>query len=379
MKNFFHYEYIEKHHSLGMDAKLRRDLLKIRKRADAVNKYQNFTREHDFYSPDNIYIVHRRPKILKFSVDDVVYEIIGFASGGAGWSRVKLESKLVGRIYFKKLVSIDRGIDAVWTWKRWFSQVASQRYEPEEVSISAKNRRRSPPASVYLPNVSSREGDKDESGHFGPHIAPFNRWNERDKLSEIMKAWIRNEPSRRRFRVNLDSVISRMRVRHDVQDIVVLCSAVESLPTAAGDEYDPKKLDEIASSADAKAASLGVSIQAGRVRGLLSMLSRRSLPDRLREIFSEIEMAPNDQKSLIKNIKELRTIGAHGVSISDETLPEVNPVVVALASACILFEMKSAGFDLKQKGFVAKHDLQLAIARLHQIDAEHTAKGARAQ
>jgi hypothetical protein len=41
--------------------------------------------------------------------------------------------------------------------------------------------------------------------------------------------------------------------------------------------------------------------------------------------------------------------------------------------------MKSAGFDLKQKGFVAKHDLQLAIARLHQIDAEHTAKGARAQ
>ncbi len=370
--DFFRYDFIESHSLYKAPKNILNKLMQIRSAADKINQYQDYVRTHDFFSPDMVYISHGPKKIISFTVDDARYEIVSAGSSGFGGNSLHLQTRFYARIYWSKLVNLDDALDAAWSWKRFFSQIASEELEPSKVGVRANGTsRRTVSASLYLPNLIG-VSHRPNPWNFGPANVPFREWNERSKLSDLMQSWLLGEPDRRRFRVLLNGVISTMHTRYNLSDIVDLCAAVESISKGGISAYSEEAIEKVTLAAFKEAELLGLNVSVERITGLIKQLNQRSLPTRLKEIFSTISplISSNEQRVLVRNILELRTIAAHGHVVTEMTIPKLSPTVIALASALIVFDQVASGLNVNDERLIAKTDLKMSIGAIMRLHAE---------
>jgi hypothetical protein len=204
---------------------------------------------------------------------------------------------------------------------------------------------------VYLSNAKRRDGKKEfDAWAFRSGDSPFSTWKERKNLGIAMQAWVSKEAERHTFRVNLDRVIANMRKGESLEDIVTLCSAVESLDELKSPQtLTDKDLKNISKAAIAGAQEAGVTIDPARIRSVLALLKHQSLPQRLKLLMEAIapHVSDNHAKAIISGALSLRTIAAHGGSIASLKIPRVSPIVTALAGACVLYDLLTSDFPPK--------------------------------
>jgi hypothetical protein len=342
LKNFFHHGIVEWQSLYEAPKDVLSAIKKLRKRG-------TFARTYDFYKPETLYLVHKLPRVMSFKVEGRQYEIgWGLSTRGPTWDSIALKAEPYARISFPKLVDIEQATDFAWAWMRLFSQLAMEHLDI--ISMSVAGRRRGPPtaAEVYLPNNAQEERfERESSFSFGPGEAPLSRWKERGSLSKAMQSWISREDARSTFRVSVDTAIANLAERTSLQDIVTLCSAIESLDELKSDDMMlDSSLDAIANGAIQAAAAVAPGVDPNRVRGVINLLRHRSLPQRLKLVLDAI--APHITNAESKKIRSgtlgLRAIAAHGGPISELSIPRVRPIVVALAGVCVLYDALTSGF-----------------------------------
>jgi ApeA N-terminal domain 1 len=243
-------------------------------------------RRYDFFHPLELYVIHQPRRVLRFKAGDSTYEIFsGYSSKGGGWSDLNLKAEPSARNTFDTPVSIDDAVNRIWTWKRFFSQVAMQTLSVEAISAGTR-RRRYPEATLYLPYARVNSQENSYPGDFHPGDAPLNRWRDRGALAEVMQRWLSKEERRRQFRISVDDVVENMRKRASITDIVTLCSAIEGLSelnekTALSDA----QIEVIVCGAAAAATASSIEVTPDRLRGLLKMLQHQSLPRKMNLLY----------------------------------------------------------------------------------------------
>ena len=372
LQYFFHYPVVESHMTHGIEREATALVKGIRKAK--AEKSKRKSRDYDFLNPFEIYVVHRIPKAISVSVGDRIFEVWSGMTLSAGVGTIDFRSEPSARIRFRVPTGLDDALDAVWEWKRFFSQVAMERLEPTAISARSKRARRGRSADLYLPNL---RGKKAIDRHrFHPGNVPFNFWDDRAALGGLMQRWLAEEPRRRMFRVLLDYVLAERDQRAALEDIVTLCSAVDGLEELSNaTDYPPEGLNEMANAAHVAAVQAGFDVGYDRIRTLMGMLQHRGLPAKLSALFDHMgELLSRDDKSLLRStVMELRQIAAHGRAYSEFTIPKVAPAVEALAAVCVLFDLGSVGAPFEPR----EHQPLIAVGRLKQSIAELKKLGGR--
>lgn len=345
IENFFSHRVIESHFLSGS----RQQASKILKYARRVRLSQKYKVQSDFSRPDSVYIVHKTPKILSFDALGSRFEIHWGMRSSHGWGSITLRAEPFAHIRFSAPKSVDDAIDEIWIWKRLFCQLAMERLELTGVWARGVPRRRY--ADIYLPNT-ARDGKKRDfdAWAFRSGESPFSSWRDRHKLAEGMQSWLSKEKGRRTFRINVDRVIANLHERVSLEDVVTLCSAIESLDELKSDGgLSNGDIGIIADAAVAGASRAGIAIDPARIRGTLGLLKHRSLPQRLKGLMNAISTAvtQEDAKIIMDGTLGLRTIAAHGGSITSPSIPRVSPIVTALTGCCVLYDLLTSAFPAR--------------------------------
>jgi hypothetical protein len=212
---------------------------------EALRKVKNKHRQRvDYNRPSELYIIHNLPPYpIKFRVEDRGYSIFWGHSEGVGRHIVDVKAKPIANIKFKRPVSIDRAIDHVWDWKRFFEQLSFQPLNVDSVSVMSNTRQPSHSVDIYLPNLPA------DKSTVHPGDIPMNMWKDRARLSVAMQTWLSRGSKRETFRVAISRVLEESQTRTSLDDIVKLCAAVESLTEF--DEESKISLEQISQLAGA--------------------------------------------------------------------------------------------------------------------------------
>lgn len=341
LSHFFHYPHIE----YGLGFRTESDLHSlVQKMREETARLVNYPVRDNLIRPDEIYFVHRFPRAMKFQVEDRYYSV-GFIRRvrGLGGSSTSVKVEPLATIGFREPVGIDTALSRLWEWREFFIQIAMAPMQVTAISVKEAVSHRSASADLYLPGAKQEQRGRSE---IHPAELPLNQWEDRAQLRDVMQEWLRRSRERRTFRAYLNNVIEASARRSDIQDIVRLCSAVESLSEFM-EESDISKEDvkTMANAAHATMADSGRNIDKRRILDVLSVLRQMSLSKRLDLIAAATAPAvePDHAMAIVRAAKELRNSAAHGRSMADERTPITGPVTDGLAAICAAYDLLSCG------------------------------------
>lgn len=340
---FFHYGYVEWQSACKDDAELVEAIKTIRRRG---YKY-NSLRGYDFFRPHEIYIIHSVPRIIKFRAESRYYEIhIGQSSGGVAWGDINVKTEPIAVIVFDKPTLLDEALERVFEWQQFFVQVAMEPLSLEGLTTRGERSWRAPSQDVYLPQLRKKSVNIPTSYQLHPGEIPFNFWDDRHHLRNVMQNWLLNGSSRAKFRGSLNRVIEGRISRSDLSDLVGICAGLEALPDlSVNEKFGQDAIELMANAAFLAIRDKNFDVDIERIRGVLSILDRPSLSNRLRVLASHIQSVLPLEVShpIIKATPKLRNLSAHGGSFTDRIIPMVAPVVEGLASMCTIFDLVTSG------------------------------------
>ena len=146
LEKFFQFEVIERHHLYKAKTEIMQTLRALR------SQENHFPKKYEFYFPNQVWLLHRLPRVQEFRVDDRVYEIRMGMTESLSWSEPRLKFMPLALIHFDEPISIDDAITHVWDWRRFFSQISMHQYPLQSIGARAKRRPRGY-ASLYMPNL----------------------------------------------------------------------------------------------------------------------------------------------------------------------------------------------------------------------------------
>ena len=101
----------------------------------------------------------------------------------------------------------------------------------------------------------------------------------------------------------------------------------------------------MAEAAGSAAADHKVALSVDRLRSILAQLQRRSLAEKMRELGRRAmpEVDIQDIELVISTARKCRDDATHRGAVSEQRQSQVGPVVEALASMCVAFDLRDAG------------------------------------
>ena len=331
----FAYNYIETLNVFGSPSESLRTAL------DSAR--YDFFREEPL-SPDEVYVVNDLGKLVNFEANGLQYSIYAGRRTRHGRNRLNIEVKLVGTIDFPEAVDLETATDACWDWRRYFNQMAMATLPFTGMTVAATTEPSSQRGNLYLPNERGPIVGRKET-RTDPHHMPMNQWHEREAAGEAMRRWLTHQEERRVFRAALDRVLARPG-HVAIEDAVALCGGVDSLAELSIRGTLPREaLDKMTEAAIAAAVASGLSLEPGRVRGVLGSLQSENLRQRLRRL-AEIAAPEADSELVgqwIEVLLPLRLFGAHGRAPATDHDLIAGPAVQALAALCARYDLQQAG------------------------------------
>ena len=340
-ENFFYYQHAEPLDSSHMSDEAKAVLLGMRYNPDE---------EKDFAAPEHVFIVHELQEAIDFRVEARRYRVWMGGSETFGWHKIGFRVYPTAEIFFDQPVTIDEALDRVWEWRRFFAQMAMNHLNFIGIGFRASHDPRATVGSVYLPNTERRKNNGRGPYDLHPAHLPLNGWGERNALAEAMRKWLEQNSSRRAFRARLDRVIQNMNRRMDQMDLIELSAGIDSLAELGGKEAFPAgAIDSMVEAARGAAANKNVIVEADRLRGILSQLQRRSLGEKMKELGRRAmpDHDFNDIELVVSTARKCRNDAAHRGAVSEQRQAQIGPVVEALASICIAFDLRGAGVPCK--------------------------------
>ena len=334
LSHFFHYRHIERFYVTKEDG----SFLHALRKAGGLGR--GFV---DFKNPFAYYAARRSSRVFSIKMPNQTYSIrLTLSEVESGNDRLSLKVTPHCRIQFHRQVNIKEALQAAYDWCRFFNQLACDHLPLVAIAMGASKVKL---ADIYLP------GEDRPAASAVPrewiHL-PFNSWKSRQRLAKGMRNWLQADDQRRSFRLFLNRVLGTIRSRSDLTDVLLLCSAVESLPVdGISAQTIPKKvLKEMSQAAIDYATDHNVTDISGRVKGLLGNLNRPSLALRLNHLLDILPspVTDEDRKLLIDSATALRTAVAHGKPIGREIELRSGPTAQALVGACALFDQHMCGF-----------------------------------
>lgn len=355
LEDIFYYELAEWQSLHGAPARTLKALRNLR----SIEKV--YPRDYEYFSPRDVYLLHRLPRVLRERVGDRIYEIWLGLSERHHHNALTLAPRAIATLRFDRAVPLDTALDAVWAWRRFFQQLAMKPLPFGEMSCRGSGRRQQRSSDLYFPNM---EQDAPKASRhpieFRASHVPYGQWKHRRKFAEAMRRWLEADERRRLFRARVDRVLEQMRHETSSRLVMDLCAAIESLTELKGPSaVSDKDVAAIADAAGAAAAKATPPIPKDRVRGLLALLQHQSLPQRMKLLAAalEPELDKADAREIIKSARDLRNFEAHGSYWDEMTMPLVAPTLDALASLCVFWDLKTSGFP------AAFDDRELLAAR----------------
>lgn len=160
--------------------------------------------------PRAVYILHRFPRICRFSLNDRTYSLFMGTAERHGLRSLALEAQVIATIRFKSPVPLDDALDAAWAWRRFFHQITMKQLPFSAISCRGRIERRLAGCAVYLPNLDRpTEGGGRHPLEFSPRDMTLGRWKDRTAFASVMKSWLERDPQRRLFRVRLDRALAQ--------------------------------------------------------------------------------------------------------------------------------------------------------------------------
>lgn len=367
---FFWYEMTEEY-DLGDRKEAFVELLsKLREDRGELIKDSGIAREFDFLDPERIFLAHRSPDKMEFTVGDITYSIfMGSYTRGTSYNSIDVRHEPMATITFPEPVTIQEATSAVWKWNRFFNQIARMNLELLEVSVCGSLDERAPMSAVYLTNERWAPSDTDPHHEFHPAAVPHSSWAERDKLKTLMMHWLECETDRHRYRVFVDGVIKQRFKADGFRQIAALCAAVDSL----GGMSSESKLEKSTLAEMVKSAAEHVpDIPQDRIKAALGSLSSTSLRFKIEKMTQVVAPGLTDEAvaRFSKQVKRLRNIAAHGIPEEPLQQPLLMPVCDALLALCILYDQELSGLDTTVTEFqgrlVARQDLSWALRIIEQ-------------
>jgi hypothetical protein len=266
---------------------------------------------------------------------------------------VLIEPMVLATIKFDTKVPLTDAIDEVWTWRRFFHQLAMRPLALTAIECRPSSRSRAPASDVYLSNLDNPP--KLDTGYprFSARNVPFNTWRDRKKLATFMRAWLERDEQRRQFRSRLDHVLDKMQSVTSTSLVAELCSAIETLEELRKpSELAAADLSKMIDAAAAVGATTLPPVPRERVKGLLGLLLHQSLPQSLKALAAELgDVVPMPlSRDVIRHARDFRTFDAHGGSWEELRVPLVMPTLHVLAAMCVLWDLKTSGLPPEHMG-----------------------------
>lgn len=375
LEDLFSYDLLEWQSLYKVDPMAKKAIKDLRKTERA------YSRSYDTFSPREIYIVHELPVVLSIPVSDKKYEIYVGMSIHRKRNGIDIRPIVHASITFGAAVSIDDALDAAWAWRRFFNQIAMEPLPFTSLSCSARKRKAGQSSELYLPNVEARHRRSNPRLFtFRPGYVPYGEWKNRKKFALAMQKWLEADESRRLFRVRLDRVLEESLDTASPRLIAELCNAVDTLAEfkkstklTAGD------IDTIVTAAEAAAQSAEIDIQPSRIKGVLSLLQHQSLPQKLKALIADLDIAPKKDLSRVMQLAQrFRTFDAHGEHLGEMTTPLVGLTLEALKNICVVWDQKTSGMPAAYEGRsllaadAARFGIREICARLGQMKSSNT-------
>jgi hypothetical protein len=350
-EEFFHFDSIEWQSLGGVGLETMAALRNLRTH-NSRGPYGRKPSEYDFFRPMDVYIVHKPVLVFSFTVGDARYRVGTSVSWSSGGSDAPLRAAPVAYIEFSRLVPLDRALDAVESWRRLYTQIAMEEIHLTGLGGRAKRRKYSR-ADFYIPYLNRPEPRKFNPNAFHAGVSPMGDWGQRHLLANATKAWLQKSDARMRFRLELDHVIKDGSERLDFGHLVALCAGIESLSELnAGSNLAAKDIEAISKVAHAEAKRLNQNLPLSRFQGLMQQLNSHGLNQKLRVLLGHL--APTisiaEAKTLIKAVRELRQVAAHGIGLHEEYHPRLGRTISALTAVCAAFDLLTSGFGSYEEG-----------------------------
>lgn len=311
-----------------------------------------YPRRYAYFKPDDVFLIHRLPRVLRERVADRLYEIFVDHVQRRRHHTLTIEPVVHATIRFDAAVTLTHALDEVWSWRRFFQQLAMRPLAINVVRCRFQTGRRDRWSYVYLPNL-DRERVADDFGicPFGPHNVPYGEWRDRGKFAAAMRTWLEKDERRRLFRVRLDRVLEQMEEISSPKLVADLCSAIETLEELrAPSELKDSDLSLMIDAAAHEGAKISPPVPRDRIEGLLGLLRHQSLSQRLKALSAALETdVPKDlARQVIQHARELRTFEAHGGAWDEMRAPLVAPTLDMLAAMCVLWDLTTSGLPVSQ-------------------------------
>lgn len=342
LNNFFLYQNIEGHFLHDTPEETKKFLKDLRR--ERLHR-ANITEDEGFFRPMEIYAVHRIPRIMKFRVDDRFYEIgtFGWWQGGH-LGHLEVRHEPVATIIFETPAGLDEALQHVWEWQQFFVQIGMEQMPLKAMAARTERSIYSAEAEIYFPAIARQLSEKAPL-RLHPSEVPFNRWPDKRNLSELMQRWLAKSEQRRRFRGLLNRAIEDLEKRLQINDIVKLCAAIDSL----SELEEPGGIDTCDVKKMARAASAVINetepvVDEERIRNALNTIRFSSLAKKIDRLGERLKFSVNREDCIFlrKEAVRLRNRAAHGHSDYSPRIPVIASVVEALASMCVLFDLSTA-------------------------------------
>jgi ApeA N-terminal domain 1 len=342
LKSFFRYDFTELVHSFQLNSDIINSIDGIR---DIPNRFDDINLSH-------IYLCHAPRSILQFNIGDRTYCIeVAIRHSGYNNDSIDLDIIYIAKIKFKNHITLDEALGRVHEWRQFFNQIMMTPLPVDAMAVAAEINDAPIFSDLYIPYFVNSDDPEKAEYRRPPTSPPFNRWHEREILSDYMKKWLELAPKRKAFRERLDGVIEHLHSGIQQSDIVELCAGIDSLVELdQKDEFPEGLLESMANAAFGVVEQPINGLDAGRIKGLLGGLQKRSLLKKMEGLSAKAVpdvYAPQREKIVRLAIK-LRTAAAHRGAIGDQHDGCLRPVVSALASLCVAFELSSCGVAFDQ-------------------------------
>lgn len=370
LESIFDYETIEQHFLYKTSPDILRKLKELRRDS------KHYQRQYDFFRPQEVWILHHLPRVLQFRVHDRTYEIYITMQSTLSWTNPEIKFMPIAVINFDEPTTIDRAINHVWDWRRFFSQITMEQLRFQAIWARCKGRPRGY-SSLYLPNLKQ---ESPKTRRYLPHgsLAPLNGWKRRRVLGEVMQSWLTKQEERRVFRVNLEGVTSDMNEVATPDHVLSLCAGIESLAELdSASRYSKDDVTALVEGAKVAAKEAGISVQVSRLRGLLGLLRKENLPQRVRTLSAAIEEhLPSEYEIILGPTQKIRNARAHGSGGLERFMPSLSPTTHALAGMCVVWDQKTSGlpFEKLAQRLSAQGIVSEAIQNLRQSNTEYTSE-----